>query len=774
MRREEKRRKSDIQGGKGSFYGYPLKTEINKKKKPNIHNIKISCPPKKNKDEGKQKKQDIKEEDNEEEIEVEKIGDEKVEKNGKNKEKIIHEDDKEKKQKKTDEEKTENKEEEKNQKKEKLEEQEKEKSEVQEKEKEKSEEQKKEKLLGQEKDKKDNKVQQNIENKIEVKQEKKDEKKDSNTIEEKELNKKKVFDLKNEGNIVKNEEEFNMSQENKTAIIDLDIKKKNTEKYEGKIEEKTKDYKNKEENEKTKNLFAKGNEQNHEEIINRELNASNIQFENKLNDGKIKKESNIIEDKSIIYDSENLSFKDYENNNITSNNIEMKKENDLNKDKENKDAINKSINSTESEKVSKLENNIEASKISVNFTKEEVCNFLKIKLKLEQKVLDKMEENEIDGDALILLINNDYKFSDLKIVIRKKILKYLETDIMILQNNIKDNELYKEIYTEEIDKLWEENKFNKLKLGDKLKYIKYLIIRDPPPEIEKKKELDNYLNKIIKNENINEIQEVFQDLLNFNEKDFYTQFEEWDLDNDDIFKLKFIIKIIKQNQNKSQQKEENNNDKNKNKPINIINPEANLNKINEVNRKKDEIIYLNNNKNIHPAPDSLNSIRFLMNEKKYNNYSFYCVVEVYIYDTSQREKTLGLRNPIEEFKKLCNDLNIKFENNCSFIDYNDAEKIELSTYMLWGSKNGLKAFLKENNIEKLFIEYMTKNDYLEKAGIYLCFNAERNLGYLIIWPGKFSYYYSKITEPNDNILLTLVCMVFIFPLILYYVLLKKN
>ena len=106
MRREEKRRKSDIQGGKGSFYGYPLKTEINKKKKPNIHNIKISCPPKKNKDEGKQKKQDIKEEDNEEEIEVEKIGDEKVEKNGKNKEKIIHEDDKEKKQKKTDEEKT--------------------------------------------------------------------------------------------------------------------------------------------------------------------------------------------------------------------------------------------------------------------------------------------------------------------------------------------------------------------------------------------------------------------------------------------------------------------------------------------------------------------------------------------------------------------------------------------------------------------------------------------------------------------------------------------
>ena len=74
--------------------------------------------------------------------------------------------------------------------------------------------------------------------------------------------------------------------------------------------------------------------------------------------------------------------------------------------------------------------------------------------------------------------------------------------------------------------------------------------------------------------------------------------------------------------------------------------------------------------------------------------------------------------------------------------------------MLWGSKEGLEKFLKKNNIGNLFIEYMTKNDYLNKAGIYLC--TDKNIGYLIIWPGKFDYHYSKITEPNDNVLLTLI------------------
>ena len=44
---------------------------------------------------------------------------------------------------------------------------------------------------------------------------------------------------------------------------------------------------------------------------------------------------------------------------------------------------------------------------------------------------------------------------------------------------------------------------------------------------------------------------------------------------------------------------------------------------------------------------------------------------------------------------ICSTFNIKFENDCSFIDYDDAEKIEFSTFMLWGSEEGLKKFLQK-------------------------------------------------------------------------------
>ena len=261
---------------------------------------------------------------------------------------------------------------------------------------------------------------------------------------------------------------------------------------------------------------------------------------------------------------------------------------------------------------------------------------------------------------------------------------------------------------------------------------------------------------------MNEIQEIFKDLLNYDKDELKEQFEEWELNDDDMFKLKIIIKIMKENINKSQQKEETKNDDNKDNSINLIKNETIGNEINDIINKKNKDIDLNkkkkSNENID-APNSFNIVELVTPipyEKKKDNYLFYCVIEVFTYDTSQREKTYGLRNPTENFKKICENFNIKFENDCSFIDYNDADKIELSTFMLWGSKKSIKEFLKENNIENLFIEYMKNNDYLDKAGIYLCLNTDKNIGYLIIWPGKFSYYYSKITEPNDNILLTLI------------------
>jgi len=419
-----------------------------------------------------------------------------------------------------------------------------------------------------------------------------------------------------------------------------------------------------------------------------------------------------------------------------------------------------------------------------------------------------MKNEEIDGDALILLIKNDYKFPDLEVNNRKSILECLEDDMLTFKNNIKENELYKEIYIEEIDKLWKslKNKLKQLKLGDKLKYMKYLIIKDPPPELEKKNELDDYLNKVIRNEdNINEIQENNKDLLNYDENKLKEKCDEWEIKKDNIFKLKIIIKIIKQNINKSLQKEKINNVDDKDKFINLINTEIIKKEKNEDINKKNENISINNNKEeikknsneniqllnienkmIKNIEQSINSkesaiidekelIESNINEKKELNnfqnsiedyssiddnsvddkYLFYSVIEVFEYQTSQKEMTYGLKNSVNEFKRICSDFNIKFENECSYIDYNEAKKKEMSSFMIWGNKKGLNQFLKEKNILNSFYDFINKNDE-KKACICLCINLSKKLSYLIIWPGKYNYQYSRIEEPNDGILLTLV------------------
>ena len=44
----------------------------------------------------------------------------------------------------------------------------------------------------------------------------------------------------------------------------------------------------------------------------------------------------------------------------------------------------------------------------------------------------------------------------------------------------------------------------------------------------------------------------------------------------------------------------------------------------------------------------------------------------------------------------------------------------------------------------------------DKQGIYLCIYKSKKIAYVIIYPGKFSYKYSNIKEPNDQVLLTLI------------------
>jgi len=643
----------------------------------------------------------------------------------------------------------------------------------------------------------ENREEEKLENGEEKQTENKEEEKLENMIEEKPENKEEK----------KKTEEEQENLDEKKVETKVQLKQINKEKQEEIIKENEKKHeeiiKNMENDEiqESENILRINKKKEENEIIKEEVKELIKNEINSQEKEREKKEEQNKEDKKIKDKVKNFK-NDEEKNKITPNKEEIKIDNVGNYIKENidiKEEINKPINANDAAKEFRNENNIEDSKISVNWTKENVYTFLKAKLNLEQNILDKMKNEEIDGDALILLIKNDYKFPDLEVNNRKSILECLEDDMLTFKNNIKENELYKEIYIEEIDKLWKslKKKLKQLKLGDKLKYMIYLIIKDPPPELEKKNELDDYLNKVIRNEdNINEIQENIKDLLNYDENKLKEKCDEWEIKKDNIFKLKIIIKIIKQNINKSLQKEKINNvddteiiKKEKNEDINKKNENISINNNKEEIKKNsnENIQSLNiENKMIKNIEQSINSkesaiidekelIESNINEKKELNnfqnsiedyssiddnsfddkYLFYSVIEVFEYQTSQKEMTYGLKNSVNEFKRICSDFNIKFENECSYIDYNEAKKKEMSSFMIWGNKKGLNQFLKEKNILNSFYDFINKNDE-KKACICLCINLSKKLSYLIIWPGKYNYQYSRIEEPNDGILLTLV------------------
>ena len=201
---------------------------------------------------------------------------------------------------------------------------------------------------------------------------------------------------------------------------------------------------------------------------------------------------------------------------------------------------------------------------------------------------------------------------------------------------------------------------------------------------------------------------------------------------------------IKEELNEEEKKEEINEEKKKEK-----NEEKKEEKEEEKNEEKNGI-----NENIQREENSTSSIKKENNIDDEDEYLFYCVIEVFEYQTSQRDITLGLRNPKDEYQRICMDFNIKYEEETSYLDYNEANKYELSTFMLWGSKESLFSFFKFHKITIAIDSLENKNN--EKSGIYLCLNKNKKIAYLIIWPGKKSYAYSKIDEPNDSILLTLI------------------
>ena len=312
--------------------------------------------------------------------------------------------------------------------------------------------------------------------------------------------------------------------------------------------------------------------------------------------------------------------------------------------------------------------------LNIDSSKEEVANFIQNKFNINEKILSKINDEEIDGEALTLLRKDDYKFLGIKVSDRNKIISIIEKDILKLTDNIKQNNTYKYIHDQDLNNLWNslDNFISKSKLGEKLKFIKYLLIRDPPPEKQKTDDLSNYLKKIFKKEEIiNQIIENLEDLLIFNEEEFEDQCSEWELSKNDIFILKIIVELMKQNNNKLQniKKEDNVTSKDILKEQNEQNTEnkINLNSKKEMSEKHNEKIGVSSKIFGLELINTSNSIE--------DKYVIYSVIKVFNYETSQGEITMGLINPIEEFERICNDFKINFQNECSYIDYNKAKEI---------------------------------------------------------------------------------------------------
>jgi len=196
--------------------------------------------------------------------------------------------------------------------------------------------------------------------------------------------------------------------------------------------------------------------------------------------------------------------------------------------------------------------------IDANWTKDEVINFLKTKFKISQQILSKINNEEIDGESFVLLRDDDYKTLGISLIKKNKILPHVDNDILRLSNSIKQDTIYLRVEKENKDNLWNslEEKLKGLKLGEILKYIKYSIIRDMPPNKEEEEDLYIYFQKVfdLKEEILIELKENIDDFLKMNEKDLQEQCKEWNLEGYEEFKLKIIFEIIRQREERKRRR----------------------------------------------------------------------------------------------------------------------------------------------------------------------------------------------------------------------------
>ena len=165
--------------------------------------------------------------------------------------------------------------------------------------------------------------------------------------------------------------------------------------------------------------------------------------------------------------------------------------------------------------------------ITVDSTIEQVNNYLKENSNINEEILKKIREEKIDREALILLRKSDFKNLGIKLNDRNRIMENIETNILKMKYDIQKDNLYGKILNSDSINLWNylESDTSNTKLGDKLKYIKYVFIKYPPPAKGNNDELYIYFQRYLKLEEdaIRQIIENLEDFLSFQDQDFEEQ-----------------------------------------------------------------------------------------------------------------------------------------------------------------------------------------------------------------------------------------------------------
>ena len=366
-------------------------------------------------------------------------------------------------------------------------------------------------------------------------------------------------------------------------------------------------------------------------------------------------------------------------------------------------------------------------------TVDEIMNFLKQILQ-NDGIVQKFKNEKIKGNELFYLTDNDYD-NVFKIKVKKKKLKSILDEIEKNTKNIKDYEekiyinsneeqvynfLKKELFLE--DKILEKfkdingKKLNSLKendlielglkIGERRKILNYISSMEF-------KNNENNANNISKNSTTEEICSFLKNKFNVSD-DILEDFRSNDINGNDFFELD--LETIE---------------------------EFNLTK----HEKKEIIDYIQDYKNKSEEEED----EIIDKEEEFNYFHLINIIE---YLTSQDDYSKCLFNKKEGFIQLCNFMGVENKDNCSEINFDQASKMNLKISTLWGSKDALFEFFENKKMINV-LEYFkeTKND---SEGIYLLIKDDKSFAYNLIWPGKMSYLYKKLDEPQKDLLLSLV------------------